>query len=211
MSAGLVLELPLAERRARYERAEAWRRTAARLGIPAKYRGVSFETVDRTKPVRAVLAYARAETYARRAMVLEGGTGTGKTTALCCYTRYQVLESSADDVRFYAGGQLITLLLGPTRDETLQAAIEADELVIDDLGVSYLKRDGLVVGLLEQLIIEREGSESPLLLSTNLPPQQFRAVFGERVYDRLAGAWGAWIDVRGPSLRGKPGSSRRTS
>jgi hypothetical protein len=40
-------------------------------------------------------------------------------------------------------------------------------------------------------------------MSTNLDPKRFRALFGERLFDRLRGEWGVWVNVDRPSLRTK--------
>ena len=57
------------------------------------------------------------------------------------------------------------------------------------------------MSLLEELIIHREAHLYPLLATTNLSPNQFRNLFGNRVFDRLKGEWGVWINVDRPSFR----------
>jgi hypothetical protein len=186
--------------------ARAWSPLAAKYGVPSIYRSVAFETSLNTPAVIAARAYCAIDTeeYLSRAVVLEGGVGTGKTWAEICALRYLAVRAFDDVIVFHPFGKLVTALLDQEqRDEVLETASKADELIIDDAGSSYLKRDGMAAGLIEELIIERESHERPLLMSTNLAPKAFREMFGDRVYDRLRGTWGAWVRCAGPSLRGK--------
>jgi DNA replication protein DnaC len=89
------------------------------------------------------------------------------------------------------------------RDETLEALCEADELLLDDLGAGFTKPSGFVVSLLEEALIHREAHRYPCLMTTNLDPKKFRTLFGERVFDRLRGEWGVWLNIDRPSLRTK--------
>jgi len=191
--------------------ADRWQyQVAASLGIPFRYRTISFENVRRTKAVIVADSYSDLESdeFSMRGVILEGGVGCGKTTAITCAARRIALDFSPPSIsvlKFYTFPTLISFLLDPSRrQETLEACIQADELLIDDVGSSYLRRDGMAVGLLEEIIIRREADEAPMLCTTNLPPKKFRELFGDRCYDRLRGEWGAWIDVGGPSLRRKP-------
>jgi DNA replication protein DnaC len=110
-----------------------------------------------------------------------------------------------DKIVFYDFPRLSRLLLDPEeRDDVLEACREADDLFVDDLGSGFVKRDGFVLGLLEEIIVDREARAYPMLATTNLAPRAFRDLFGARVYDRLRGEWGAWIHCAGPSLRRKP-------
>jgi DNA replication protein DnaC len=147
------------------------------------------------------------DTYAMRGVVIQGGPGVGKTTGLTLAARRLSLDGGEVDVlKFFTFPTLITALLDPVRrDSTLEACCESDDLLIDDLGSSYLRRDGMARGLIEQVFVHREAHDYPMLCSTNLRPGQFRELFGDRVYDRLRGEWGAWVNVDGPSLRRKPG------
>jgi DNA replication protein DnaC len=195
--------------------AERWQyRLAPALGIPFAYRGISFETVLPTKAVRIAAKAADPEddTYRMRAAGIEGTVGTSKTTALVCFSRSVSLANGPlDRLTFFTFPALSKALLDPLRrDQTLEACCESDDLVLDDLGSGYTKSAGLVVGLLEEVFVHREGSQYPVLFSTNLKPSAFRALFGDRVYDRLAGPWGSWHDVSGPSFRSKAATTTFT-
>jgi DNA replication protein DnaC len=196
----------IAEAKRAYEEQREWDRHPVGRMIPSRYRACSFRNVESTPAVLAARAHCLEDAYACTCLVLSGGVGVGKTVAAACAARYLCVEASTDEVRFYSAGSLISRLLDPaTRSEAMRAAVEADELLVDDVGSSYLKRDGLAVGLFEEIVIAREADQAPMFITTNLGPEHFRAVLGARVYDRIRGPWGRWVDVDGPSRRRKRG------
>ena len=194
--------------------ARAWLRIAPELGILSRDRHCCFENSERTPAIVVADAFSdeNDDTYLSRGVVIEGRPGCGKTRGLTSAARRLAVWGGGENVvKFYRFPNLVTALLdNDERDETLEACCcQENELIIDDLGSSYVKRDGLVVGLIEEIIVTREGQQTAMLASTNLSPRQFRATFGDRVYDRLRGPWGAWINVDRPSMRCKPKPGRQ--
>lgn len=187
--------------------AKAWATLAPKYGVPLRYANVSFDGCQATPALEAARAFVSSDENCT-GMFLEGGPGTGKTTALHAALRDLVIDKTRNDrrdnIRFLAFPTLSRLLLDEDeRDETLEACCEADELILDDLGAGYTKAGGFVVSCVEEIVIAREAALAPLLAATNLKPQRFRALFGDRIYDRVRGSWGVWIDVNRPSLRTK--------
>jgi DNA replication protein DnaC len=173
-------------------------------GIPFAYRDVSFTTRRLTPALRAAKAFVEDDEFTCTAMVLQGGVGVGKTTAAVAVARAYIEENLSERVAFYTFGDFVHRLLdGALRAETLDLAREADLVLIDDLGSSYASRDGFGVQMLEEVVIHREASYYPMFLTTNLEPAEFRRRFGDRIYDRLRGEWGRWMNVDGRSLRQK--------
>ena len=175
-------------------------------------RSADLEDLVSTPALRAARLFSEPEgdnPYSCRCVVLAGRPGCGKTVALRKalqrLRRYEEEHDLRNEIRFYSFPELSTLLLDPDeRNDTLRALREADELILDDVGAGHLPaKGGFVVACFEDMIVHREEHHYPVLMSTNLSPQRFRQVFGERVYDRLKGPWGAWISVDGPSLRRK--------
>jgi DNA replication protein DnaC len=193
--------------------AKAWAALAPKYGVPLRYANVSFDGCQATPALEAARTYVASDdedSHMSGGMFLQGGPGAGKTTALHAALRALVIEMTKngrkDNIRFYSFPQLSRLLLDEDeRDETLEACCEADELILDDLFAGYTKTGGFVVSLFEEIVIAREAALAPLLAASNLTPQRFRVLAGDRVYDRVAGSWGRWIDVNRPSLRTKPG------
>jgi hypothetical protein len=189
----------------------AWPKLAAQSGLLNRDHWASFDRVNRSSAVAAVHDFWTDHRYRTRAMVLAGGPGCGKTTALSCYVRESwvwrgplIFGSKAEKIVFVPYPRLIGLLLNrDERDATIDACLEASRLIWDDMGSSYTKAGGMAAGLIEEIVVYREGQEFELLASTNLTKQEFRSMFGDRVYDRLRGDWGTWQNVDGPSLRKK--------
>jgi len=172
--------------------------------IPFSYRDNSFGNRRITPALRAGKLLVEDPELSCRGLVLSGGVGTGKTTACICVARHLIDEGSCERVAYFTFGDFVSRLLNPElRAETLDAAREADVLLIDDLGSSFASRDGFAVALLEEAIIHREASLYSMMITTNIGPAEFRKRFGDRIHDRLRGRWGCWVDVSGPSMRSK--------
>lgn len=90
----------------------------------------------------------------------------------------------------------------PTYLQLLNTVNDAPLLVLDDVGDVDVKRmatDDLrrnVYGV----IGKRYDLMRPTLISTNLPPAQFRHAYGERIWQRVNELY-AWINMGGPSVR----------
>jgi DNA replication protein DnaC len=191
-------------------RAKAWAAIKSKWNPPIRH-DLDEDQVVLTSAMEAALAYGRAhDDYCCRAVILQGGPGSGKTTAIYSGAlRELALDmvecSRKDDIRVYTFPQLSRLLLDEDeRDETLEGLCECDELLLDDLGAGFTKPNGFVVACLEEALIHREARLYGCLMTTNLDPKKFRALFGERVFDRLRGEWGMWLNVDRPSFRTKP-------
>jgi len=188
----------------------AWKYIAPKRGVPSRYRSTAFRTSAKTPAIDAVRLMLDDDDYLSRALVIEGGPGCGKTTACHCFYRHQLIGEAKNGVGsdltlFLPFPKLVSDLLdSEARALTLERCCDADDLIVDDWGATYVKPEGMVYGLLEEIIIDREADEMPMLIATNLSPKKFRKAFGERIYDRLRGEWGSWINVDAPTLRRKP-------
>jgi DNA replication protein DnaC len=69
-------------------------------------------------------------------------------------------------------------------EEVFESYAGASVLVIDDLGMS--KDSAWTDEVLDRLVNHRYMHMSPMLITTNVPPPQFSAVFGDRVMSRLS-------------------------
>ncbi len=187
--------------------------------VPFRYRHVCFETVRQTRAIGAVGKFRDSWVdgcglvqYSCHCLILAGGVGVGKSTALYALLRALLIETRDDPatkIAFYEFPRLSQLLLDREQcPATLEACREADVLIIDDLGAGFTKHGGFVASCVEEIFIHREAHQYPVVAATNLTPLRFRQLFGERIYDRIRGEWGSWLNVDGPSLRQKRRPSR---
>jgi DNA replication protein DnaC len=155
-------------------------------------------------PARAlrVLSGALRDTDARRFVqgdatitCLSGNPGTGKTIAAC-----EWLLSREDGLFVTASG------LSRIDRALVSRVLKAPALVLDDMGTEYLDPKGFVLSLLDELMDYRYRSLLPLVLTTNLDIESFKARYGARLVDRIRGA-GRFVRIGGASMRGEVGSA----
>jgi DNA replication protein DnaC len=83
------------------------------------------------------------------------------------------------------------------------AALRATSvLVVDDVGVERLDRDGIYTRFFGALMNARYGAAGFTVLTTNLTTDETRERYGERVYDRIRER-AVWFDIAHGSLRGQ--------
>lgn len=193
----------------------------------------SFQTGDVPQNQRA-LAIARRlvehwEEACRQGWVLGfwGKPATGKThlvngIALACVERYLTRPLVLSVPRLL---RIERQRFGPNREQgvsMIEQAIEAELLVLDDLGAEYHRqRDeggvSWVEEVLYQILDERVLAARPLLYTTNLSPQDLRVKLGslgsgaERLWSRIARAEvGPAVEVRRVESAAHPNQSARS-
>ena len=124
--------------------------------------------------------------------VLAGGVGCGKTTAAAWWAHRRASRALFVRSSTFARASRYSA----QRDEWM----EAQGLVLDDLGTEYTDEKGALVGDLEELIDIFYADRKPLLITTNLAPASFTARYGDRITDRLR-QHGRWLGVVGASMR----------
>jgi len=70
-------------------------------------------------------------------------------------------------------------------EDSMSELLTTDHLVVDDLGGEYLDKNGFYIGLLDELVNEREANKRPTIFTTNLNAKAFHDRYGERIYDRI--------------------------
>ena len=70
-------------------------------------------------------------------------------------------------------------------EDSMSELLTTDRLVVDDLGGEYLDKNGFYMGLLDELVNEREANKRATIFTTNLNAKAFRDRYGERIYDRI--------------------------
>jgi DNA replication protein DnaC len=178
-----------------------------RFNVPSRYRNVRFGTSEPTAALKAVEEFHEGDCDG--CLVLAGPTGVGKTHAAIAAFHEQALLSAEGLAVYFSMAALARALLSDHRDAALASCLEADLLVVDDVGgATYVKENGLVESMFEELLVAREGDQLATVITTNLVLAAFTELAGDRVADRLR-EWGIWCSLPGRSLRRKRSGWRR--
>ena len=185
-----------------------WYFKAKEAGVPRRYWHANLDQCIPTAAVAAVREFWNLDHEDRDededdeelgCLGLCGGAGTGKTFAAVGALR----SALGNELAFFDVRALSRALMDPARrDETLARALETQTIVLDDVGAAYVKQDGFLESLLEEVFIVREAKPVETIFTTNLTHPQIEGVMGHRVADRLAGRWASVVELRGEkSLR----------
>lgn len=141
------------------------------------------------------LAYEKMKTFVqkfpnvkRRNVVFTGGAGTGKTYLAGCVAK--AVAKKGFNVIFLSSFNLNNVfikyhsLYDPERQAGMDALINCDFLVIDDIGAEQLVKN-VTAGYLLDLINERNLNGASTLITTNLSPEKLLQKYGERIYSRI--------------------------
>ena len=201
------------ERRVREEEAAREARAIeAQFGsacIPARFRGVGFDSYFATTPeqsavLRAVRDYAEAPATDEGAcLILAGGCGTGKTHLALAAAQQRMARGST--ALYVTVLDLVRMLRdtwrkdsGDSESQVLSRLARVGLLVIDEVGVQY--GTGAEQLALTTVIDRRYRDQMPMILLTNMEPADFAEAVGERSADRLREV-GRWLPLRWDSYR----------
>lgn len=123
-------------------------------------------------------------------LLMRGKTGLGKTHLSLSIASevidkgYNVMYISAPDLfrrieREHFGR-------GPEDADTLSVVIDADLLVIDDLGTEIESKSKFCMQTLYNIVNDRLNSQRPTIISTNLDHDELEQRYDERTYSRLS-------------------------
>jgi len=176
--------------------------------------------------VQATLALAAVKN-ARDMLTLSGGCGTGKTVAAAAWLREYVSDprhweprrprlyvgDARDDLTaptwcwsdpvWISAAQLARMDHFDTQE--FDRVAKARRLVIDDLGAEYQDAKGFFGSFIDEIINARYSNNLPVVITTNLDVEAFKARYGVRVVDRIREA-GRFVGCGNTSLRKRPQS-----
>ena len=176
----------------------------ARFKLPAEYRDFFQESmtksaidqcakrgmqVDRRAVDANCKSIARWATSneTRQSLIMTGFPGTGKTTMLDAIAD-TFRQLKVPFYRFNATDLPDAMLDSPElfRDRILRGTW-ADYILIDDIGEepAFVMDYGRQLPLFSKIVAERYARMLPIVITTNLTPDQIRTVYGERTADRL--------------------------
>ncbi len=179
----------LAENRERFG-LRAWEGTAE--GIPARYRGCSFDSFIMRKGAQA--GRSACERWAadfdpkttKAGLYLAGGVGSGKTH-LAVATLRAVVVRHLTSVRFETSAGLVFKVRGVDGDRfdwgAVERAVSARLLLLDDLGqeqASDFSRD-----VLFRVVNGRYEAEKPTIITANMGDEQLASQYGAALPSRL--------------------------
>lgn len=147
-----------------------------------------------TEPLLKLRAWYDGTDDDQRMAVLAGQTGTGKTVAAAWLALHRMADIGT--LRFITCADLSRV---PRYGEERTELLEADVLILDDLGMEH---DGgaRFRADFDELVDRVYSRDGYLIITTNLGATEFRKRYGKRVVDRFAER-GTWIPATGKSLR----------
>lgn len=167
-------------------------------------------TLEETMALRYVDEFlARADDGLYNICVLAGVPGTGKTVAAAHFLErasprrpFGGTWKADERPRFLHSSEFLVMGLYDHEEERDRLK-RTMALVVDDQGVERLDAGGVGLALFDWLINARYGAAGYTLITTNLPWEQFRERYGERIADRLK-EQADWYDLEGESMRKAP-------
>ena len=154
----------------------------------------------------AMLAISEFMTKPKEAwcIVLAGPKGCGKSTAAGFYLWGKTMTSlnSPPKTRRWWTASRLARVSGFNNE--FEPLIHVPSMVIDDLGVEYLDKNGNFLQRLDELIDERYSNFKRTIITTNLNAEAFKERYGERVADRMREgfAWGGgFMELSDDSMR----------
>lgn len=172
-------------------------RWLAGSGIPTRLRSAVM-TSAQTPAIKAAADYLAVDGgfVSGGALVLAGPTGVGKS-----YASAAAMIAVGEGRFMYFPALCAQLLRSDTQPAAMACARQRALVVFDDLGTEYLKEGGLLTAFLDEIVWHREGNALPTIITTNLTAEALAARLGDRITDRLRGAWGRVVECPGESLR----------
>lgn len=184
--------------RDRARRSEDDKRTAVRsqalleAGFPRRAVTESMRADEGRSALARIKAWDPSE---RSVLVISGDKGCGKTVAATWWSRRQVFTP-----RFLRAS---TFAASSRYDSDARSAwLSAPALVLDDLGTEFLDSSGSFLVDLDELIDVFYGDQRPLIVTTNLKIDQFKARYGARIEDRMREC-AVFFSAIGGSMRGQ--------
>ena len=193
--------------------------TFAAAGIPEHFRGMTIDSLYQVAAndpgKREGIAAARelietGLTDGKKGLYLYGGFGMGKTGVLTPILRHY-LDNGLTGlwIEFYDFTDEVQSRYRSNAEETAQKAVtqaqEVDILLLDDVGNT---RGGQETDdkskILYQVINARHNHARPMLITSNLTPDEFRNQFGSRTWERIGESCRV-VKMAGTNLRNKAG------
>ncbi len=141
----------------------------------------------------------------KKNIVISGTPGGGKTFITeCLANKLFKRDFSVCFVSAFDMNQMLTkyhTTFDKSKDAHIAPLLYSDVLFIDDLGTEPITKN-VTLNYLFLVLSERERMGKPIIISTNLMPENILDRYGERIYSRLASKLtGAFFHISGDDLR----------
>lgn len=185
----------------------------SRAGIPKRYYRATFEALAENgfpEDVRPMAEEAwkyakhlKENAEAGRGLLFFGEVGRMKTTLACCIAREAIKQGVG--VYFISMPELMDTLTSmsrnkdPTEFRKFEDKIKHTRiLILDDFGAEYPA--GWVLNKVDAIITNRYNNMLPIIITTNMLPDEIKERYVQRVFDRLRST-SKVIGTYGDSLR----------
>ncbi len=198
--ANLEADLPRRWQEVLKERAERDDRYRRKFlsAMPRRAAEVAIATIGDISPEADAFYEQNVVTGKGGMLVLNGPTGTGKTTEACRLGLRYTLDTGWTFTFVRAAELAACSRYNGSREKYL----EATHLLIDDLGSEYSDKSGSWLADLDELIDRQYANRGTVIITTNVPRTAFARRYDERIADRLREC-GTWVTMAGESKRGR--------
>ncbi|MGN6107262.1 MAG: hypothetical protein ACTHU0_19295 [Kofleriaceae bacterium] len=168
----------------------------AEAGFPRRALDVVVSgSLDERAPTLLKLREWRMASGGDGIVVLSGPPGCGKTVAACWWAWQQNWPPQFVRATTFAATSRYS-------NDERRAWLNANALVLDDLGAEYSDAKGSFLVDLDELVDVYYSNRRQLVITTNCTSNDFQDRYGGRIYDRLREC-GTWLSVSSGSLRRK--------
>lgn len=157
---------------------------------PCQFDDCKFEIYDNPEYIRSLFLKMKdwCEKGSQKSVIFSGPTGVGKTFLLECMlsklielNKFVVFTTAFDLSQNFLKYHTSPLT---EKDKYIENYLDADVLIIDDLGTEPVLKN-VTEEYLYLILNQRMFENKPFLISTNLTPSRILDRYGERIFSRL--------------------------
>jgi hypothetical protein len=154
------------------------------MGVPERIRDSLDKGIDDTEFVKEVRRFAECKKNAW-CLVLSSDKGAGKSTGAAVWLYDVAMQMEAAPSEASCWWPATRLARANSFNKEYERIIRAPHMVIDDLGMEYMDKNGNMLTRLDELIDERYSNFRRIIITTNLNMNDFKERYGDRIADRI--------------------------
>lgn len=177
-------------------------------GVPKRI-AENLQILKDTKAIRIIDEFLQSD-EGGWCLVLSADKGAGKSTAAAYWLMKQTELHDLNPavmgapVRRWWSGTRLARVNGYTSE--FEKLAQVNFMVLDDLGIEYLDKNGNFLQRLDEIMDERYSNYRKTVITTNLNSEDFKSRYGERIADRIRegfGYGGSFMELSDKSMRSK--------